>query len=182
MSSDTIQIADRTIEFKQIFETHFTALCLFANRFVNNEDLAKDLVQEVFIRIWKAKTHFISEKTIKTYLYLSTRNICLDHIKKEQKVQVTQLTDTLTDENSIQLELLREDTYTLLEEVIKQLPEQAGKIIWLNMNGLSNTDIAEELNISINTIKTHKKSAYKKIREIFGEPYLYLLLLALQEL
>lgn len=61
--------------------------------------------------------------------------------------------------------LLQEELYEYLYKVIETLPFRTKKIIKLTLNGYSNKEIAEALNISINTVKTLKKSGYKKLKE-----------------
>jgi len=56
------------------------------------------------------------------------------------------------------------------------LPGKAKEVVRLNLKSLSNLEIAEELNVSINTVKTHKLSAFKKLREQLGKQYIVFLL------
>jgi RNA polymerase sigma-70 factor (ECF subfamily) len=173
----------RKIDFRSIFDKYFPFLCVFANRFVNDEDLSKDMVQDVFLKVWNSATEFESEKSLKVYLYLATKNTCFDYIKKEKrKKQSSDLnTDLLTDEvflndDSVILDIIREETYRQLEDAIKLLPEKAKEVVRLNLKSLTNQEIADELNISINTVKTHKLNAFKKLRELLGHQYIVFLL------
>lgn len=173
----------RKTDFRSIFNKYFPSLCVFANKFVNDEDLSKDMVQEVFLKVWNSATEFESEKSLKVYLYLATKNTCFDHIKKEKrKKQNGDLkTDQLQDDvfftnDSIMLDIIREETYRQLENAIMLLPEKAKEVVRLNLKSLTNQEIADELNISINTVKTHKLSAFKKLRELLGHQFVVFLL------
>jgi RNA polymerase sigma-70 factor (ECF subfamily) len=151
---------------------------------VNDEDLSKDMVQDVFLKVWNSATEFESEKSLKVYLYLATKNTCFDYIKKERrKKQSGGLnTDLLHDEvflndDSVIIDIIREETYRQLEEAIGLLPEKAREVVLLNLKSLTNQEIAEELNISINTVKTHKLNAFKKLRELLGHQFVVFLLI-----
>jgi RNA polymerase sigma-70 factor (ECF subfamily) len=178
MSSENEKVYIREIDFKKVFDSYFPSLCVFAHRFIKDEDTAKDIVQEVFVRIWNKVEHFESEKSMKVYFYLATKNACFDHLKKEKR---RSLSDELNEEIHIEdshvvNEIIREETYRQLEQAIELLPEKARDVMRLNLNGYSNKEISEELGISVNTIKTHKVLAFKKIREMFGNEFAILLL------
>ena len=76
----------------------------------------------------------------------------------------------------ISLEFVREETYRLLDEAIQKLPPKRRKIIQLYLKGYSNKEIAEYLNVSINTVKTQKIIAYKKIR-IYVDSHVLMMLM-----
>jgi len=174
----------RKTDFRSIFDKYFPSLCVFANRFVNDEDLSKDMVQEVFLKVWNSATEFESEKSLKVYLYLATKNTCFDYLKKEKRKKQTGdfdteriNDDTHLEDDSVMLEIIREETYRQLEDAIDLLPEQARKVVLLNLKSFSNQEIAEELNVSINTVKTHKLNAFKKLRVLLGNQFVVLLLI-----
>ena len=62
--------------YKILFNEFYPALVQFAFSFINNEEAAKDIVQEIFIRIWEKKVKFENELLLRKYLYLSTQNKC----------------------------------------------------------------------------------------------------------
>lgn len=174
----------RKTDFRSIFDKYFPSLCVFANRFVNDEDLSKDMVQEVFLKVWNSATEFESEKSLKVYLYLATKNTCFDYLKKEKRKNETGDFDTerihnnaYVENDSVMLEIIREETYRQLEGAIGLLPKQAKKVVLLNLRSFSNQEIADELNISINTVKTHKLNAFKKLRELLGNQFVVFLLI-----
>lgn len=178
MSTAEPKVNIREIDFKKLFDSYFPSLCVFANKFVKDEDLSKDIVQEVFVRIWNKVDEFESEKSMKVYFYLSTKNACFDYLKKEKKRNISHNIDELSEleDKPVVNEILREETYRMLEAAIGQLPDKAQRVMRLNLNGLSNAEIAEELDLSVNTIKTHKTIAFRKVREIFGKEFAIFLL------
>lgn len=68
------------------------------------------------------------------------------------------------------------ETIRILYDAIDRLPPQSQKIILLNLQGKNNNEVAEELNISVNTVKSLKKSAYMTLRKYVGKEYLWLLI------
>lgn len=85
MSPADSKVKIREIDFKKLFDSYFPSLCVFANKFVKDEDLSKDIVQEVFVKIWNKVDEFESEKSMKVYFYLSTKNACFDSLKRRRK-------------------------------------------------------------------------------------------------
>jgi len=178
MSPSCEKVKIHEIDFKKLFDSYFPSLCVFANKFLKNEDAVKDIVQEVFLRIWNKIDEFESEKSMKVYFYLATKNACFDYLKKEKRTQKLRSIDESTDieDKAVINEILREETYRMLEGAIGQLPEKARQVIRLNLNGYTNKEIAEELNVTVNTVKTHKLLAFRKIRELFGKEFVIFLL------
>ena len=81
-----------------------------------------------------------------------------------------------TEEDAIARDITQ-DTLRILHQAIDTLPPQTRKIILLGLNGKNNNEIAETLNISVNTVKSLKKSAYTSLREQLKDPMLFLLFL-----
>lgn len=153
------------LDIKAVFEKYFSSLCIFAQGFVSFEE-SKDAVQEVFIKIWNSPVHFENETALKAYLYLLTRNKCIDVIRKQKKRKIVLLTPENEKElDSIMVnEIVKEETFSLLDEIISDFGDKSKKILKLFMEGKANKEIADDLQISINTVKTLKLRAYKKIR------------------
>lgn len=157
---------------KSLFETLYPSLCLFANKYLNDMDTAKDIVQEVFIKIWERDTQYPNFYAIKSLLYKAVRNRCLDYLKSKHYRCIVQSPDfdfdyMLSDE-FFYTKLTLIDTYAQLEIAIKQLPKKSEAVIRLTLNAYTNKEIAEELSISKNTVKSQKRIAYKKLRHVLG--------------
>lgn len=163
-------------EYKYIFDTMYTSLCLFANKYVENLEVSQDLVQDVFIRIWEERIAFKSDKAIKSYLYTAVKNQCLDYLKSAY-VKTTQSLDAediskWETDSFFYREVVVSETNQILEKAIKTLPEKCAQIIKLSIKGMSNPEISEELGISLNTIKLQKKIAYKRLRPLLKDYFL----------
>lgn len=169
--------------YSELYNSLYASLCLFANKYTGNLEKSKDLVQEVYIKVWNHKILLEKEEEVKSYLYTSVRNKCLDYLKSKEFL-------LKSNSKEVDLILLESDSYfekeVLIEEVsrtvntaLKTLPEKCREIVELSMKGHQNNQIAEELSISINTVKTQKKIAYTKLRPLLKECYAPLLLLLL---
>lgn len=156
-----------SLEFKTFFKKYFSSIYIFAEKFTKDEMLAKDIAQEVFIKTWESSSDFENENALRAYLYLSARNQCINHLRKNKGKHADEsLIDHIYIENNYEDEVVREETFRLLDIAIQHLAPQSKKIVELSLKGLGNREIAEELHISVNTIKTHKLRAYKTIRKI----------------
>lgn len=157
-------------EYKSLFNRLYTSLCLFANKYLDDIEISKDIVQEVFIKVWENNIEFQSENTIKSYLYTSVKNKSLDYLKSK-RVKTTDYLPALEIEKiETEAYFLREivvvETSKIIEEAINTLPDRCSQVIKLSIKGFTNSQIAEELSVSLNTIKSQKKIAYKKLRPL----------------
>jgi len=163
-------------EYKVLFDTFYTSLCLFSNKYLDDIDLSKDIVQEVFIKIWDQEIIFENEFTIKSCLYTSVRNKSLDYLRsKEYKVnRKLSIEDIKVLESDVyfEKEVLLEEYSRVVTRAIDTLPSKCKEIINLSLKGFKNEQISEELSISMNTVKTQKRIAYRKLRPLLKGYYI----------
>ena len=166
--------------FKEVFDAHFHALSAFGYKFIPDRDVVKDMVQEAFIAFWDKRQDFDHISALKSFLYTSVRNKCLNYVKHQEvrRKHEDSLVYELESDHRFASHVIEEETFNQLLTEIKQLPEAAREIMILALNGLKNQEIADELNISINTVKTQKKIAYSKLKQKL-EPRFETLLLSL---
>ncbi|HVI48456.1 MAG TPA: RNA polymerase sigma-70 factor [Chitinophaga sp.] len=154
------------LEFKELFDSRFAALCLFAGKLTGCRKAAEDLVQETFIRYWERR-EFYTPSTAQAFLYKTVRNLCLDWLK-HQEVRKRYLfrSSHVMEESSIiidriiQVEVLRQ-----LKDAIDSLPHRCREVITLSLKeGLKNHEIAAQLGVSVNTVKTQKQRALQLLR------------------
>ena len=163
-----------------LFKQFYRPLVVYASNFVNTEQEAEDLVQEVFISFWEGQKFGSVHKYIRGYLYSSVKNKCLNYRKKVDRVPIygledysESLFDKFPDDNDFNEKIVE------LKREVDQLPERTKEIfIAVYFNKLSYSDVAEDLNISKNTVKTTLARAMKVLRErLSPEAYTILLLL-----
>ncbi|MGQ1911379.1 RNA polymerase sigma-70 factor [Marinifilum sp. RC60d5] len=153
--------------FKNLYDKYFDALFLFGLKFIPNSEAVEDLVQESFIKLWERRKSFYHEATLKAFLYKSVRNACLnyiDHQKVTQKYEKNADTDVSSNDYFLN-NVIEEEVNRMIAETFQKLPESARKIYLLSLKGLKNAEIAEDLNISVNTVKTQKQRANKFLKE-----------------
>ncbi len=164
---DKLNNRDRE-SLKTFFRSFYPSVCVFANKYVHDSDLSEDFAQEAFLSFWLSEYKFADIKALKGFIYTSARNLCLNYIKS--KTIRDGINQTLMKSESFFHDLIvEEETYRIIHQAIEQLPPQSQKIITLFINGYKNPEIADELNISINTVKSLKKSAYSKLKELLKD-------------
>lgn len=157
--------------FKTVFDSLYSNICLFTNRYVKNLPVAEDIAQECFVTLWDHRETMKSIQHIKSFLYLSARNTALDYLRHE-KIKNSYNEHTIqeleTSENFIHF-VIEEEVEQILLKTEANLPRQCKQIFILAMQGKENEEIALKLNISVNTVKTQKKIAYKKLKHYISE-------------
>lgn len=170
-------ITDKNLEFNEFFERYFPSLCIFAGNLIKDDIQAKDFVQEVFIKAWRSDNNFENENAFKAFLYLTTKNLCIDYLRQKKNIKLNEYFKEI--DNNYLNEIVREEVFRMLDIAIEQLPPARKRIIELSLKGLGNNEISEELKISINTVKTHKLKAYNTIRELMGNQFAAIVLIEL---
>jgi RNA polymerase sigma-70 factor (ECF subfamily) len=153
--------------FSKLFETYAETLLDFAFGFVGDENLSEDIIQEVFINVWRNRDRIKPELSLKAYLYKAVRNQALKvlrHDKVERGatgyLQSLYYSTDNPDEEYHQVELT-----ILLERTIQDLPERCRTVFLMSkFDGLSYQEIAKVLDISVNTVKTQMGRAFTAIR------------------
>lgn len=165
--------------FGTFFNENFSFLVMFADKYVNDMDVAADIAQDAFIQLWRFEGEFESTEKIKGFLYTTARNLALNHIKHNRIVDEHVKLQEKETELFFRDQVIEEETYQLVHRAVDQLAEQSRKIILLHLQGYSNQEIADQLHISINSVRTLKQNAYKKLRDILKEHF-YLLPIVLK--
>ena len=154
---------------------------MFANKYLNDIENSKDIVQEVFLNLWKKKIEFEDKKTVKAYMYSAVKNKSLDYLKsnyfkKKSNLSIDDL-KKMGNDSFFYREVVVSEASEIIDAAISTLPIKCGNVIKLSTKGFSNPQIAEKLSISINTVKTQKKIAYTKLRIVLGKGILLIVLL-----
>jgi RNA polymerase sigma-70 factor (family 1) len=172
---------NKRIRFKNLFNAFFPALFSFTQQLVRDRETARDITQEAFLRTYSKWEIFEFTDAIKAFLYVTAKNLCLDHFKKNktiQNFQSSQRQETIIEENFL-FELTRQETFRLLYKAIRELPAHPQRVILLSLRGHSNAEISEIMGISVNTVKTHKKNAYRILKEKMSDAYYVLPIIAM---
>lgn len=163
--------------FQVLFEAFHKPLCFFAARVVRDGEEAEDIVQEVFLSFWKMERDgFPNIKTIKTFFYNSVQNRCLNYLRdlEIRDRNYRNLNREELDEDYFLCQQIRAEVIAELFEAIDELPEKSKEIFKKSyIDGQEDKRIAEELGISLNTIKTQKQRAKSYLRVRLGDLFVY---------
>ncbi|MCZ4695469.1 RNA polymerase sigma-70 factor [Ancylomarina euxinus] len=153
--------------FKKIYERYFDALYLFGMKYISTQDVMEDILQEIFIKAWEKRAYFFHDLALKAFLYKSVKNACFNHIEHQsvKKKFENRHDESSYDENIFFRNIIEEEVNRQISEAVQELPESARIIYLLSLNGVKNKEIAEDLKISINTVKTQKLRANRFLKE-----------------
>lgn len=166
--------------FEVIFYQYYKTLVSFAMRHGLEQMRAEDIVIEVFHRIWLIREKLKSPAAIHTLLFTATRNRTLNlmrDLRNHQKIIERQFSG---DEIVADDHLMEEEMSRLLDKAISCLSGQCEQVILGLLAGKSIQEVADEMNISVNTAKTYKLRAIQVLRDLLQEST-FLLLLFLME-
>ncbi|MFV0592514.1 MAG: sigma-70 family RNA polymerase sigma factor [Draconibacterium sp.] len=148
---------------KEFFIRFYPSLCIFSKKYIPETDIAEDIAQDSFMVYWESPRQFENLDNLKGFLYQTAKNKCFNHLKT--KGLRAEILKQRMDRDEYFYELvLEEETYRIVHKAIRDLSPQSRRIIELSMKGYKNPEIAEELNVSVNTVKTLKLNAYKTLR------------------
>jgi RNA polymerase sigma-70 factor (ECF subfamily) len=152
--------------FRLFFRENYKVACLIANRYVKNMDQSEDLVQDVFTAFWERRASVRNYQNIKNYFFAAVRNHSLNFIHRERRDKLSF--------SDIFREIPEDDTAVFYDKevlavkvlnAIDELPPQCKKIFNLAyQKDQTYQEIADQLNISKNTVKTQMAIAYKSLR------------------
>ncbi|WP_158651243.1 RNA polymerase sigma factor [Pseudotamlana carrageenivorans] len=163
--------------FKVIFEAYYKRLYAFALNYVKNTYAAEDIVTQVLLKLWQKRQKIDTIKNLKSYLYTMVKNAAIDFNKKERKMIRLDVKkhDTIPLKNQF---IIEEETHAILFQALERLPEKCRKVFEMScIDGVKYKDIAEELQISINTVKSQRARAVDLLKaQLKDYPFFQVLL------
>lgn len=160
--------------FEKLFRKYYSGLQRFLWGYVKNQQVAEDLVQEVFVRVWENRHSLNPDKKIKTYLYKIGRNLAIDHTRhrkiiREWEEEKKALHSFLPGDKTIDDKLHKKFILKEVKKAIEELPERRRLVFILSRyDGMSYKEIAEKLDISVNTVDTQICRALQALRDKFS--------------
>jgi RNA polymerase sigma-70 factor (ECF subfamily) len=153
--------------FEHLFDLYYNPLCNFALSISKDYDKAEDIVQEVFVQIWKKRSSLAIDKNIKNYLFTATKNKAIEWLRREKLFDKYAESQVIQDFNRNDVDELAQK-YEMLEKLyssVRQLPPKCQQVFKLGkINGLTYAEISEELNISVKTVENQMSRALKLLR------------------
>lgn len=155
--------------FAELFDTLHDPLFHYAWRLVGDEDAAADVVQRAFIRLWQGRDRIDDHRSIKALLYMSVRNLALNHIRDEQRRRALLAEARVESGPPMQEPRSEYDAEILNDRIstwIMELPARRREAFVLSrFDHLSHEDIARVMNLTRNTVNTHIMLALRHLRE-----------------
>ena len=167
------------LAFSIVYKTYAAQTFSLAFKYLLNKELAEDAVQNLFLKLWLKKEEIDETKPINRYLFTMLKNDLLNTLRDSKK-NIYLLEDCLSMvlelEDNSQNENLKQEQMNIIQQALEQLSPQRRKVFEMKVSGkYSNQEIADKLNLSINTIKFQYSQSLKQIRETVGELSLLLL-------
>jgi len=154
--------------FEYVFDLYYRPLCYYAGTLLADQDEVEDAVSEVFVKLWERADGFDDLSSIKGFLYISTKNRCLDRLKQQRRQRVSlddyayavDTFDEMEDYHRLEAEVL-DQIYTGIE----RLPAKARAVFKLIFfDGLQTQEVADQLNISVKTVRNQKARAIQLLQ------------------
>jgi RNA polymerase sigma-70 factor (family 1) len=151
-----------------VFKLHHNALCYFATQIIRDEQEARDIVADSFIKLWQRSKDFESLDKIRSFLYVATRNACFNFIKHIQRKNASHQEISYLEQESedyIQSRIIKAELLQKIMFEVEALPPIRRKIFkMIYLEDLSIFEIATRLNISVDTVRVQKARALHFIR------------------
>ncbi len=161
--------------YGMLIRLYFQSLTLYAKSILNDFEQSKDIVQETFMKLWNNREGIQVNVSLKSYLYRTVHNACIDHLRKlrsagnlnavsyddmQFRIQVFEIKE----EHSFFDILFSEEYEEVLQKEIDQLPDQCKEIFLLcRYEQLTYAEIAKKLSVSVSTVKTQMSRAIQRL-------------------
>jgi RNA polymerase sigma-70 factor (ECF subfamily) len=157
--------------YEQLFADYYKPLSLFALRYVIDLETAKEIVQDLFVALYENRKSLLITNSLKSYLYQSVRNRCLNHLKHIQvdrrHMENLKLNQELSEDLEANIE--KGELEARIFQIVSDLPPRCQDIFKKSrVKGMKNKEIAEHLDISIRTVETQISNALKILRTKLG--------------
>ncbi|MFZ4861184.1 RNA polymerase sigma-70 factor [Sphingobacterium sp. Mn56C] len=168
-------VANDIAAFEQLYKLYYKRLYILAFKYMNDESVAEEIVNDVFMKLWKDAGQLTIQQSLSGYLSRCVINRALT-LLKNQKLQAAQQTSywqagvDAEDADAVDIAALLEKKLLHLEMAIESLPAQCKKVLIMSkFEKRKQQAIADNLGISIKTVKNHLSLSYAKIRVYFEE-------------
>lgn len=150
-----------TSEFDLQFRKLYLPLGMFALKIVEDADIAEDLVSDTFAVVWQKLNEGVEIENFKSYMYMAVRNECLSFLRNKKEFlgpdEIPEVNEEIIDTSERDAKIWK---------AIDELPKKCREVFLLSKrDGLSNQEIAEEMDISVKTVKNQMTKAFSRLRE-----------------
>ncbi len=176
--------------YRYVYDSHYQVLCYTANKYVHDQFVAETIVGDIIFKLWEHRESIDINTSLRSYLARSVRNASLDYLRsKRQRYEVAQSrladNDTIDDTMSIAsgddplANVIGDELEALVQDAISALPYESRRVFEMSrFMGKKQAEIADELGISVSTVKYHIGNALKLLARDLGKYVVALLFMA----
>lgn len=164
-------------EFNTLYKQQRPVLLHYAMGYLKDQEAAEDIVAEAFIKTWNRYEDFESKENTTAFLFVVTRNACLDYLKsaKRRIVYDQDVLEQLPHYTDIFLSMVNAELLSLVRSEIDKLPEKQREVLRLSfLEGLSTEEICSQLNISASAVFANRSLGLQKLRKSIQSEHLLL--------
>jgi len=158
--------------YSKLFHKYYVVLVVFATRYVKDMEIAKEIIQDFFVHLFEIHDSLIINTSLRSFLFQSIKNRCLNHIKHIQihEKHIGNLETNQESNPGIEDKIGEAELEIQIFKHIKKLPPKCKDIFEMSrFEGKKNLEIAENLNISKRTVETQISKALKILRDNLKE-------------
>jgi RNA polymerase sigma-70 factor, ECF subfamily len=163
-------------DFKSLYDTYYRRMVVYASSYVDSKEIAEDIVQDVFLKLWEKRTDAFIVATIDSYLFRAVHNGCIQyfrHIKvseryenqhklKLKEIDILYHSWTQTEKTPVDFSEIKR----ISDKTFQTLPEKTREIFSLSrQDQLTNREISQKILVDIKTVEYHIGKALKVFRE-----------------
>ncbi len=169
--------------FDSLVDIYLKTIFNFTYRIIGDEKDAEDITQEIFLKVWKNIKKFNIEKNFKTWIFSIAKNTCIDYLRKRKDIPMSVFDDEdggnfiqdnlESEEPSSEEKIILKENKKMIDETLKELSIIQREIIVMKyVNELSLSEVADIMNMSKDTVKSHHRRALLKMRDSLSAPKL----------
>lgn len=163
--------------FKLVYDLYAIRLYSFAYSLTKSKEDSFDIVQEVFERLWTNRQKLSDEKSLESFLFVIGKNLFVSAYRKRLSSQkyedFTEYLDEQKDNNTAESDMEYDEFKKILNAAINSLPARQRQIVVLSKyKGMKNSEIADTLTLSEQTVKNQLSLGLKTLRESLGKAYI----------
>lgn len=156
--------------FELFYKKYYQQLFALAYRYVGQMEVAEEIVHDLFITVWNKSDQLNIQHSLKSYLFRAIVNSSLNYIKKEKMQTEKRLAYLAVHDSEVDVDegkgLAEEKLLKSLEEALELLPAKCKQVMFLSRFGkLKQQEIAQQMDISLKTVKNHLTYGFQKLRE-----------------
>lgn len=157
--------------FERYYKENYTAFFLIACKYLKDAQRAREIVNDIFVKLWQESGNLSIDTSLKSYLYRAVINRCLDTLDKQKRERQDFREWSRRPEEPVVLRHMEDNEFELrVLRAIDQLPEQCRKVFRMSREEkLKQQEIARRLGISIKTVKNHMTHALKLLGKLIGD-------------